>query len=173
MPEQKEQKTICCDFDGVICASQYPGLGPLIPGAKQALQLLKALGYRIIISSCRSCAWNWDIYYKDTEFKHAKDRQVFKDMVTFLDENEIPYDEIDDGTKGKVSAAYYIDDKGIRFQNNWEEIAFLIHQEDIRVKVQEQQAAQAVAQQQAAGQSQQLTQEQITQLQAQRAARQR
>lgn len=134
MAEQKEQKTICCDFDQTICASQYPGLGPLIPGAKEALLLFRALGYKIIISSCRACSWNWDTYYENTPFKHAKDRPVFQDMVKFLDDNEIPYDEIDDGTKGKVSAAYYIDDKGIRFQNNWDEIAFVIHQADIQAR---------------------------------------
>lgn len=137
-----EQKAICVDFDGVICASQYPGLGPLIPGAKEALQLFKALGFKIIISSCRACSWNWDIYYENTPFKHAKDRPVFQDMVKLLDENEIPYDEIDDGTKGKVSAAYYIDDKGVRFQNNWDELAFLIHQEDMKAKLQARQIAQ-------------------------------
>lgn len=162
-----EKKTVCVDFDQTICKSEYPGLGPLIPGAKEALLLLRALGFHIIISSCRSCSWNWDIYYENTPFKHAKDRQVFQDMVRFLDENEIPYDEIDDGTKGKVSAMYYIDDKGVRFQNNWDEIAFLIHQADIKSKV-EAQAAAAISDQQGSS-SVQATASQVAQIQAQRA----
>lgn len=125
-------KTICVDFDGVICDSKYPGLGPLIDGAKEALQLFKALGFTIIISSCRSCSWNWDKYYEGQPVNHASERKVHQDMVEFLQSNGIPYDVIDDGTKGKVSADYYIDDKGIRFTNNWPAIAFLVHQAQIQ-----------------------------------------
>lgn len=135
-------KTICVDFDGVICQSAYPGLGPLIEGAKEALTMFKALGFQIIISSCRSCAWNWDQYYAGQPFVYAVDRNVHKDMVRFLEENAIPFDVIDDGTKGKVSADYYIDDKGIRFTNNWPELAFLIHQAEIQERFANRQSAQ-------------------------------
>jgi hypothetical protein len=44
-------------------------------------------------------------------------------MKMFLDANDVPYDEIDDGTKGKPFCSLYIDDKGLRFTNNWSEIA--------------------------------------------------
>jgi hypothetical protein len=44
-------------------------------------------------------------------------------MIAFLDANDIPYDEIDDGSKGKPGALYYIDDKAIRFEDNWIDIA--------------------------------------------------
>jgi hypothetical protein len=47
-------------------------------------------------------------------------------MKDWLDEHGIPYDEIDDGTRGKVHAEFYIDDKGVRFANNWEEISDLV-----------------------------------------------
>ena len=134
-------KTVCVDFDGVICKSSYPGLGPVIEGAKEALTMFKALGFTIIISSCRSCAWNWDQYYKDQPFVSAVDRKVHQDMVEFLHTNSIPYDVIDDGTKGKVSADYYIDDKGIRFSNNWPELAFMIHQNEIQELLGKRQAA--------------------------------
>lgn len=135
-------KTISVDFDGVICQSTYPGLGPLIDGAKEALQLFKSLGFTIIISSCRSCSWNWDTYYAGQPVTHASERKVYQDMIEFLQANGIPYDIIDDGTKGKVSADFYIDDKGIRFTNNWADIAFLIHQAEMQERVQKQQAAQ-------------------------------
>lgn len=117
-----KQKVACVDFDGTIVGIDYPNIGPIKTGAKEALQLLRKLDYYIIISSCRSCAWNWSEYYGDTDFVPAKDRKVFKDMVAWLDANEIPYDFIDDGTQGKVSADIYIDDKGIRFENNWDEV---------------------------------------------------
>lgn len=114
-----EPKTICVDFDQTICDSTYPGLGPLKWGAKEAMEELKRMGFFIIVSSCRSCSWNWDVYYGDSPHVPAVDRKVHQDMVQFLNEHEIPYDVVDDGTKGKVSASYYVDDKGVRYTGNW------------------------------------------------------
>jgi hypothetical protein len=53
-------------------------------------------------------------------------RPTVKQMIAYLDENQVPYDDVDDGTMGKVYAAYYIDDKAIRYQENWSEIAEFI-----------------------------------------------
>lgn len=50
-------------------------------------------------------------------------RDYVKEMETWLKKHEIPFTRIDRGDEGKVVAVAYIDDKGIRFQNNWEEIA--------------------------------------------------
>lgn len=122
------QKVVCVDFDKTICDSNFPELGPIMPGAKAALDIIKALGYRIIISSCRSCGWNWEEYYPGQPFKLATERPIHQAMVDWLKVNDVPYDEIDDGTKGKVSADWYIDDKGIKFNNNWDAIAFAFHQ---------------------------------------------
>lgn len=126
-----EKKTACVDFDGTLCGIDYPRIGPIKPGAKEAMQLLRRLGYYIIISSCRSCAWNWSEYYGDTAPTHASERPVYQEMIAWLDKNEIPYDEIDDGTRGKVSADIMIDDKGLRFNNNWDEtMAAIINLEE-------------------------------------------
>ncbi len=143
MANYKEPKTISVDFDLTLCQSNYPDLGPVIPGAKEALTILKSLGYRIIISSCRSCGWNWEEYYPGTSFVPATERPVYKAMVDWLKVNDIPYDIIDDGTKGKVSASYFVDDKAIRFENNWDQIVFAIHQKEMADKQQALQAAQA------------------------------
>ncbi len=116
-------KTVSIDFDGTLCDIDYPNIGPIKRGAKEALTLLRQLGYVIIISSCRSCAWNWSEYYGDEEFVHACERPVYTEMKAWLDKNEIPYDIIDDGTKGKVAADYYVDDKAIAFTDNWAQIA--------------------------------------------------
>lgn len=119
--KDKEPKTICIDFDQTLCDSVYPDVGPSKPGAREAMLAFKEMGFTIIISSCRSCGWNWDIYYGDDPVIHAKDRKVFQDMERWLAENDIPYDILDCGEKGKVSASYYIDDKGVRYNNNWDE----------------------------------------------------
>ncbi len=125
-PTYKEPKIVCVDFDKTICDSSYPELGPLIPGAREALQAFRDMGYRIVISSCRSCGYFWEEYYGDTPFLAACERKVHKDMVKFLDDNAIPYDEIDNGTKGKVSASFYLDDKAVRVENNWPEVVEFI-----------------------------------------------
>lgn len=138
-----EPKAISVDFDKTISDSNYPELGPPITGAKEALTILRALGYKIIISSCRASNMHWDLYYPGTPFVPAVERPVYKAMVDWLKVNEIPYDILDDGTLGKVSAGFYIDDKGIRFENNWEAIVFAIHQFEIQKK---QAAAQAANQ---------------------------
>ncbi len=128
-----KQKVACIDFDGTLCDIDYPRIGPIKPGAKEAMRLLRRLGYYIIISSCRSCAWNWSEYYGDTPFIHACERPVFKAMAEWLNDNDIEYDEIDSGNRGKVSADIYVDDKGIRYNNNWDEVmAQIINLEDAK-----------------------------------------
>jgi hypothetical protein len=117
-----EPKTICVDFDQTICDSNYPSLGPPKMGAREALQALRDMGFRIIVSSCRSCGWNWELYYPGKPFVPACDRPTHKDMESWLRANRMPFDIIDDGTLGKVSATYYVDDKAIRFENNWEDV---------------------------------------------------
>jgi hypothetical protein len=122
MTHPAEPKSIAVDFDETLVSSTFPVIHGLKPGAKEALQAFRDMGYKIIISSCRSCGWNWECYYCDAPFTHATERDIHKAMVKFLDDNQVPYDEIDTGDKGKISAAFMVDDKGVRFENNWPEI---------------------------------------------------
>lgn len=116
-------KTIVIDFDGTICDFAYPSIGAIKPGVKEALSLFRWLGYHIVISSCRTCKHHPDVF--SCQGKYGKEHI---EMVDWLDANEVPYDEIDDGTKGKPVADFYIDDKGVRFDNNWSEIATFIRE---------------------------------------------
>lgn len=125
-----EPKTICVDFDLTLCDSVYPKLGPPKDGALAAMRELKCMGFYIIVSSCRSCSWNWDLYYGDAPHVAAVDRLVFQDMVKWLQDYEVPYDLVDDGTKGKVSAHYYLDDKAVRVENNWPEVIKFIKERE-------------------------------------------
>jgi hypothetical protein len=125
-----EPKTICVDFDLTLCDSTYPDLGPPKEGAIEAMRELKCMGFYIIVSSCRSCSWNWDVYYGKTPHIPAVDRPVWQAMVGWLDEHEVPYDLVDDGTKGKVSAHYYLDDKAVRVENNWPDVIAFIKEKE-------------------------------------------
>lgn len=115
----KPPKYIAVDFDLTLCDSKFPDVGPPKPGAREAMQAFRDMGFKTIVSSCRASSYHWDHYYGDALITPATERPVFQNMVRWLEENEIPYDEVDDGTKGKVGAELYIDDKGIRFMNDW------------------------------------------------------
>ncbi len=120
-------KIICVDFDGTVCGFAYPDIGPLKPGVREALTKFRELGYHIVVYSCRTCGWFPEVFNDSSDLDEGTPihpslwRRVVA-MREFLDANSIPYDEIDDGKRGKPPAAFYIDDKGVRFDNNWPEI---------------------------------------------------
>lgn len=108
--------TICVDFDGTIVEHRFPEIGPIYPGAKEALQKLSEK-YTIVISSCRASALfrklNPESAIPD---QHPPDgRDYVKEMEDFLVKNEIPFDRIDRGDEGKVVAVAYIDDRAVHF----------------------------------------------------------
>lgn len=127
MPEPitSPPRTIAVDFDGTLCDWAYPGIGKVKEGAKEALALFRRLGFRILIWSCRTSNWYTDIFKNDISLLPI-DRPETKDMIAFLEAEGLEYDEVDDGSKGKPLADYYIDDRGVRFRENWPEIASII-----------------------------------------------
>ncbi len=108
------KRTISIDFDGTIVEHDFPRIGKLKEGAKEAITALKE-HYTIVISSCRTSA----VFNR----KEGAENPYFEQMKSFLDQNEIPYDRIDLGNEGKVVAVAYIDDRAISFRDNWLEIA--------------------------------------------------
>jgi len=99
------KKTICVDFDGTICEWKYPAEGKPLPGVKSAMKIFRELGFRIIISSCRTNKKiNPNIYKEQKNI-----------IENYLIKNNIIFDEIDDGENGKVIADFYIDDKAVEF----------------------------------------------------------
>lgn len=100
---------IAIDFDGTVVDHEFPRIGKLKPGAREALQAFRKAGHKIIIWTCR-------------HGQHEKDVRVF------LTENDIPFDTINNPIMGadlgtrKVYADLYIDDKGLRFEDNWDEM---------------------------------------------------
>jgi len=115
-------KTICVDFDGTICEFAYPAIGALKPGVREALRRFKELGYYIIIYSCRAAIRHKEKYHPGCEHLPGLELPSVKVMKQFLDEQQIPYDEIDSGESGKPVADFYIDDKAVRFEDNWAEV---------------------------------------------------
>lgn len=108
----KNGKTICIDFDGVINNYKgYKGWGvfeEIVPGADKGIQSLKESGWTIIIFTTR---------------------EETKLIADYCDDNGIPFDEINRNSRnhpftnmGKPLADIYLDDRGITFEGNWEDI---------------------------------------------------
>ena len=107
---------ICIDIDGTICETKkqhesYREIQPK-PHAIRTIQNLKQKGHYIILYTARhmkTCNHNIG--------------QVIalqgKNLLDWLDEYNLPYDEI---VFGKPLADIYIDDKAYKFTNNWNEI---------------------------------------------------
>jgi len=104
---------IAVDFDGTIVEHEFPDIGPLKPGAVDALKAFKKAGHQIVIWTCR---------------KGEEERQ----LRSFLLEKRIPFDTVNTPVPGfdlgtrKIYADIYIDDKGFRFQENWDELRKMI-----------------------------------------------
>ena len=101
---------IVVDFDGTICEHKFPDIGEPMPGVKEALDTLKNAGFQVIIHSCRTASY----------WKNILPGNQIKLVEGFMKYHKLPYDSI--WTPDKPIAAAYIDDKAIRFNNNWKDI---------------------------------------------------
>ena len=105
-------KTAIIDFDGTLCEHAFPAVGKPEPHVREALEKLKEMGYEIIIHSCRTAA-DWGPLNR---------KEHIKKIEKFMEENELPYDEIlTDSSYDKPSADVYIDDRGVGYRGNWQE----------------------------------------------------
>jgi ribonucleotide monophosphatase NagD (HAD superfamily) len=104
---------IAVDFDGTLVEHRYPEIGVLKTGALEAMKAFKKDGHKIVIWTCRA----------------GKEEMAVRQ---FLIQNDIPFDSINTPAPGtdlgtrKIYADVYIDDKGIRFEDNWDEMRRLI-----------------------------------------------
>lgn len=81
-----------------------------MPGVREALETLKTAGYRVIIHSCRT----------SSHWKNILPGNQPKLIEGFMKYYKLPYETI--WTPDKPIAAAYIDDKAIRYDNNWPDI---------------------------------------------------
>jgi hypothetical protein len=116
---------VCVDLDDTICESNYPLFGKLLAGAKESIAAIKQAGHYITILSCRT---------GEELVPNALARKKQKyNIIEFLQKNDIPFDEVYEGI-GKPIADAYIDNNGIEFKDNWDEIAERIINDKIRLK---------------------------------------
>jgi hypothetical protein len=106
------KKSIAVDLDGVII--EYDGLwkgpevfGPIIPGAIEGLKQLKEMGFTIIVYTTRNNCMASSM----GDYDAAELTNMVRVLLDFFD---IPYDYI---SLFKPLAAYYLDDRAVRFTN--------------------------------------------------------
>ena len=112
---------IAVDFDGTIHDGQWPRIGEAMPGAREAINALRAEGHYIIIWTCR------------------EGRQQ-TEMVNWLLEKGIGFDRINDhrpdevaaygSNARKVYAHCYVDDKNVGGMLPWKDIAAWIRRQE-------------------------------------------
>lgn len=90
---------LAIDFDGTLVHKDAP-----LPGAKDILWQFHDLGYYILIHSCNNSGW----------------------IRRVLNDNDMYYDEVWE-EKGKPIADWYIDDRAVPFEGNWEAILRKLH----------------------------------------------
>lgn len=107
-------KIICVDFDDVI--NDYPGWanegfstirGSPIKGAKEGIEELRRLGYRIFVHSAR-CGYAGGKYA----------------IEQYLSTHDIVVDAV---TEFKPPASVYLDDKGVTFTGDWSKAVQDVH----------------------------------------------
>jgi hypothetical protein len=101
---------IAIDFDGTLVTQDSNGDFYATIGAKEALEMLVAQGYHIIIHTCRTgIAWREGYLSEELEL-----------IKNTLDRFSIPFHEIFAGDK--LIADTYIDDRSVSYKGNWEEV---------------------------------------------------
>lgn len=114
--QKPSEKIAIIDFDGTLCKFMFPDVGPIEPNVKEALETLKKAGYIIKIHSCRTAKY-WG---------RLDERVMHLQLIEkFMREHNLPYDTIILSTD-KPIADVYIDDRAIRYDNNWLEIARML-----------------------------------------------
>lgn len=107
---------ICIDLDGTICEIRkdnetYADV-KVKPGAAERISALRKAGHTIIINTARNMGSTGHNVGKAL-------KNIGKITFDWLEKNGIEYDEI---FFGKPNADITIDDRVLRFQDNWSEI---------------------------------------------------
>lgn len=119
---------ICIDLDGTICTIRQEGETyadvRVKPGAAEMIKKLHDAGHTIVINTARNMGSTGHNVGRAL-------KNVGKITLEWLDKNGIIYDEI---FFGKPNADITIDDRVVRFQDNWSDMTEEFLAEKARAK---------------------------------------
>lgn len=106
---ERWKKTVTIDLDDTVCHQlPYPAIGGLIPEARESLKAFQDAGLFVMIHTGRVSQ-----YWMNDHLEEACK------VADYLNSIQLPHDSIWTG-HGKPMANWYVDNRGVRFQNNWE-----------------------------------------------------
>lgn len=116
------QKRVVVDWDGVCVPSEWPGHPGLFPGTKEALRAFLDAGLEVVICSTRLAPRAVD---EVTSLpRRDKDRE-YRYIRRTLDEAGL--EEVGIWRRPwKPGALFYVDDKAIRFDGDWNTVVMQI-----------------------------------------------
>lgn len=127
--EQRSHRERCMvDFDGTIHKysegwKDGTPYDPPFPGAREAIEKLKEMGFEIVIYTARLSEENAKMQGGSDDVVEEQTRL----LEDWLEKYQIPYDRM---TADKEPAAFYIDDKAVRIEDgNWKEVIQFIRKE--------------------------------------------
>lgn len=111
------QPTVVVDWDGVCVEDKWPEMGEWLPGAKEGLRALLDAGYKVRIHTCRLHNKDLD---EETLVSPEQRRAEWERVRSMLGEADLW--EVDIVNEDKPPATYYVDDKAIRFEGDWQKV---------------------------------------------------
>lgn len=110
----QRQPWVAVDLDGTILEEAPEGdkgqqtFGALKPGAAEALAELTSLGWRVSIYTAR---------FGDEDLDEATIARWAEEIGDYLRSNEVPFNDVWVGRKPRADV--FVDDKAIRFEDDW------------------------------------------------------
>jgi len=123
----KTERCVVMDIDGTLCPiksrdERYDDLHP-IPSVLEKLRAYKAAGFHIILFTSRSMRTHGGNIGRINA-------TTAKRAMAWLDQHDVPYDEIHFGKPWQGKGGFYVDDKAIRPDEfvslSYEEICALV-----------------------------------------------
>ena len=117
-PEYPNRPMFAVDWDGTCVDEVWPGMGDWLPGAVDALRTLSSYG-KTVIFSLRCHLYEMDDETPRPRGASGLEMAAIRTMLTEAGLHDI---DVYPPNRGKPPALFYVDDRGLRFEGDWQPI---------------------------------------------------